>query len=84
MTQYVLEIRDSDGWLEYCFEVTEDAPIPDPPAPGCTLVVMTNTTNYDEIVAAYDAYTTQLAFSYDEGAGTVSCSGPVVETWDIN
>lgn len=84
MTQYVVQIRNSDGWLKKIFIVTEKHPIPPDPPAGITQIIMTNTTSYMEIVIAYDQYTTQLVFSYDEGAGTISCTGPLVETWPIN
>ena len=84
MTQYVLQIRDEDGWLAKDFEVSESCPIPDPAPAGRTQVVMTNTANFKEIDAAYYQYGKQLEFSYDEGAATVSCAGPVTKTWDIN
>jgi len=88
MTQYVIQIQVSDngqgvGWLAKSFEVTEEAPIPAVVPSNRVQVIMTNTTNFNEIVAAYKQYTTQLIFSYDEGAGTISCTGPVTETWDV-
>jgi len=84
MAQYVLEIRESDGWLNASFKVTEEIPIPENPYAGCTQVVMTNTVNYNEIFNLYNRYTTSLAFSYDSEAGTVSCVGAEEHTWDIN
>ena len=83
MTQYVLEIRD-DGWLECSFTVTEESPVPETPPTGCTQVVMTNTDSYNAIVAAYDQYTTQLIFSYDEPGEKIDCAGAITDSWPIN
>jgi hypothetical protein len=89
MAQYVIQIQTSEngegiGWLARSFEVTEAEPIPVNVPINREQIVMTNTTSFDEIVAAYNQYTTQLFFSYDESAGTISCAGSIVDTWDIN
>ena len=76
MAQYVIEIRESDGWLAYSFEVTEEAPIPDDPAPGCVLVVMTNGDGFDAIQAIYDKYTADAVFDYDEAEEKIYCLAP--------
>ena len=84
MTQYVIQIQDSNGWLAKCFTVTEESPIPSTVPTGRTQDVMTNTTSYDEIVADYNQYTTALVFSYDQPADQISVTGPVTNTWDAN
>jgi len=89
MNQYVIQIQISAngkgvGWLSKSFKVSTSCPIPENVPDNRVQVVMTNTVNFNEIVAAYNQYTTQLFFSYDEVAATISCTGPVVETWSIN
>ncbi|NIV16802.1 MAG: hypothetical protein GWN62_37805 [Aliifodinibius sp.] len=84
MAQYVLEIRDSDGWLARSFEVTDEHPVPETPDEGCTQVVMTNSVNYNEIFSIYNQYTTTVAFSYDEPEAKINCSGAYTGSWDIN
>jgi hypothetical protein len=82
--QYVLEIRDTDGWLQRSFIVTEESPIPAEPDDGCTQVVMTNTINYNAIGTLYYQYGEQLSFTYNDINETISCIGPESDTWDID
>lgn len=89
MAQYVIQIQESAnglgvGWLAKCFEVGEDKPIPTEIPSNRVQVIMTNTTNFNEIVSVYEDYTTTAIFSYNEGAGTISCTGAYEDTWDID
>lgn len=87
MTQYVIQIQIAEndhetGWLAKCFEVTEKCPIPAVVPDNREQIIMTNTVNFDEIVAAYEQYTTQLVFRKTDE--TVSCVGAMSKTWSIN
>lgn len=83
MLKYVLQIRDSDGFLIKSFTVNGGGISPVIP-PGRTQIVMTNKVSYDEIVSVYDEYTSGISYSYDEPAATVSCTGAYIHTWDID
>jgi hypothetical protein len=89
MPQYVIQIQTEDngvgiGWLAKCFEVTQEYPIPSEVPANRVQVIMTNTSNFNEIVEAYNEYTTQLTFSYDSEQETISCAGAYTHTWNIN
>lgn len=79
MNQYVLQIRENDGWLAKNFEVTEDTPIPGKVPSDRIQIIMTNTTNFYEISAAYDEYNKNLIFSYSDP--DISCVGAYSHTW---
>lgn len=83
-TEYVIQIRDSDGWLAVAFEVTNGNFVPQESPLGFTQVIITNTASYNNIINAYKEHTTNLSFSYDEQAETVSCSGSLNDTWNID
>jgi len=84
MSQYVVQIQDSDGWLSRSFLVTPESPIPSPAPSGTTQVVMTNTVNYDDLLSQYDTHTKGLVFSYDSGSNEISCTGAGTKTWSID
>jgi hypothetical protein len=90
MTQYVIQIQFEAngigvGWLAKSFKVTEEYPVPEVVPPHRVQAILTNTESFDEIVAAYAQYGWPgVQFSYDEGEGTISCTGEYEHTWDIN
>lgn len=65
MTQYVYQIEDSTKHLKKMFEVTAEYPIPTQIPTGRTQHIGTDTTNYDEVVAVYNANTTKAEFTWD-------------------
>jgi hypothetical protein len=79
MSQYVLQIREGDGWLAKSFEVTEKSPVPSTVPVGRVQIIMTNTQSFDEIVSAYAQHATNLVFSYIDP--DISCSGAYAHTW---
>ncbi len=82
MSQYVIQIRDSDGWLAKSFPVSAESPIPTTIPTGRTQVVMTNTTSYNGIVLVYNQYTTQAVFV--KNGTNINVSGPVTDSWPID
>lgn len=86
MTDYLIQIRDSDGLLIKSYEINAQHPArpTPPPPPDRTQVIMTNANSFNAIVAAYNQYTSGLVFSYDDQAETISCTGEISDTWPIN
>jgi len=89
MAQYVIQIQVSEnglgiGWLAKSFEVGEGKPIPEDVPSNRVQVIMTNTTNYNEIISVYNQYLTAAIFSYDDVEETISCTGAYEGTWDID
>ncbi len=82
MTQYVIQIRTSDGWLAKSFEVTPEYPIPTQVPAGRVQVLMTNTDSYNGIVSVYDEYTTSAVFA--DNPPNIDVSGPVTDSWPID
>ena len=82
MSQYVIQIRISDGWLAKYFKVTDEYPIPTEIPSGRIQVIMTNTTSYNDIVTTYNQYTTSLIFV--ENIPNIDCSGAVTDSWPID
>jgi hypothetical protein len=75
MTQYVLQIQKDiiegaiiKGILKKCYEVTEECPIrPQEQVPADRIqIVITDTQLYDNAVAAYNANTTNVQYTWDD------------------
>jgi len=89
MSKYIIQIQVADnglkiGWLAKSFEVSDESPIPKTWPANRAQIEMTNTSNFNEIMAAYDEYATELSFSHDEETGTISCTGAINKTWSID
>ena len=82
MAQYVIQIRDLDGWLAKSFEVSAEYPIPGNVPTGRTQVVMTNTISFNGIVAVYAQYT--IAAIYVDNPPNIDVSGAVTDSWPID
>ena len=75
MTQYVVQIVESSGFLLKCYEVTPESPIRTEIAPGAIQVVLTDTAKYDAIVSVFEEYGSDVVFSYDAQTEEI--------TWEI-
>lgn len=82
MTQYVIQIQTSDGWLAKCFEVTEKHPIPTNIPFGRVQIMMTNAASFEGITDTYNQYTHSLSFT--KNGTNIECTGAVEDSWPID
>lgn len=83
MSEYVIQIRSSEQRLIKSYEVNDDSPVRID-VPGCReQIVLTDEETFNEVVALYDQYGTELDFSYDAGTTTLSCAGAHIQEWDV-
>ena len=65
MTQYVLQTITATKRLIKCYTVTEEDPIRTKIPADRTQHVITDTKEYNDIVAYYDEHTTKAKFTWD-------------------
>lgn len=85
MTQYLIEIKNDEGWLIRSYPISEEYPIT-PCAGGRSQTILTNTTSYEAIVETYRKYKRRAIFYHNPEAETINCLAPpeAVAAWNIN
>lgn len=76
MSEYVLWILNNaeyTGYLAKSFEVSAEHPVPVIIDPDCEQIVFTNTTQFNEIIAVFNEYQSDVVYEYDEPTTTLSC-----------
>lgn len=92
MSQYLIWIAsgvindvDYNGYLYVAGKIDAEHPVPAEKLDNVEQILMTNTTSFNEIVAAFRKYGgPNLVYSYDSEAETISVSGAYSKTWNID